>query len=301
MAIASQPASATSASNRKEWMQFSPRATHLMIGLLVAGEALGFGMWYLTRGSYQVLSDEFAKGSITLLFGALLGGIVTQLIAEVDRGRVRRAAQVDFISNVLSDLKSVYDGVDRGRTLIVAHQSVKTYGDEMRNVIEARVKLKTVVRALLSDERRVPILGVRDEVEEMEEYLKSLTDEFEANYKRLSRQQSIYEAAMKTAVDRVAAAQGEAEELPKNTPWDALVRLPALADLIKPWSHEAAQDPGTMSSPRHYATRYGRSFVQRLDAASQELREALIDELENRSRSNRDGDEMVRRRIGLRS
>jgi hypothetical protein len=119
---------------------------------------------------------------------------VTLIIADFDRRRVQRAAPLDFISNVLADLKGVYDRVDRGRTVIRSHQSAKTYGDEMRNFIEARVQLLNVVRALKFDERGVPIAGIHDNVVSMEQYLKTLIDEFEPNYKEISRSQSLYEA-----------------------------------------------------------------------------------------------------------
>ena len=257
---------------------FSRREIAVMVGLLVVGELLGVASSYATRSSNAELSKAFAAGSVTLLFGALLGGIVSLLVAELDRRRVRRAAEVEFVSNVLADLKSVYDGVDRGRTLISAHQSVKTYGDEMRAFIEARVKLRNVERALEFDERRRHIMRVRAPVHAMAQYLKSLTEEFESRYNALSRAQSIYEAEMDGARERLK--RREPAELPKNTPWEELKRLTVLADFIKPAEPErtVGDDPD-----RKYPSSYGKEFLAPLDEASRLLRDALAYQLANRS------------------
>lgn len=267
--------------NRKDWTPFSRRETAAMVGLLVVGELFGITLSYATRTWYPKLSDALAVGCVTLLFGTLLGGIVSQLVADFDRKRVRRAAEVDFIGNVLADLKSVYDLVDRGRTVIIAHQSVKTYGDEMRTFIEARVKLRNVERALKFDERRARITDVEHPVHRMAEYLGSLTGEFEGGYKSLSRAQSVYEAKMDGAKERLK--KGEAVELPANTPWDALVRLPVLADFILPTSDEKEAGDGSRS------TTYGLGFLSSLDDASERLRDALIGELEDRPTTRTEG------------
>jgi hypothetical protein len=262
--------------SRKDWTPFRRREEAAMVGLLIAGELLGITVSYATLQTHPDLSKAFAAGSVTLLFGALLGGIVSQLVAEFDRQRVRRAAELEFIGNVLADLKSVYDQVDRGRTLIVAHQSVKTYGDEMRAFIEARVKLRNVERALSVDERQRRIASVYEPVHAMTQYLNSLTEEFELHFKALSRQQSVYEAEMKLALARITDTHSS-PTLPPNTPWERLVRLSVLADFIAP-----AEDT-TDTGARVHLSIYGRSFLANLDEASRQLRDALIGQLENRA------------------
>jgi hypothetical protein len=142
-----------------------------MAALLVVGEAIGIGVSFATGKSNPELSKAFASGATTLFFGALLGGIVSLLFADLDRRRVQRAAQIEYITNVLADLKAVYDQVDRGRTLIAAHKSAKTYGDEMKNFIQARVKILQVMRALKFDERGSAVAAILPEVENMEGYL----------------------------------------------------------------------------------------------------------------------------------
>jgi hypothetical protein len=115
-----------------------------------------------------------------------LGGVASKLIAEFDRSRLQRAANLDFISNVLTHLKAVYDKVDQGRTLIKAHRSVQVYEEQMRSLVEARVKLRNVERALKFDERGTRLPEIQSNVHEMHEYLNDLIDEFETNYKAIT-------------------------------------------------------------------------------------------------------------------
>ena len=175
-------------------------------------------------------------GAATLLFGGLLGGVLKVLLDEVVAAKRRREDAAGFIVNVLADLKGVYDRVARARSLIPAHRSVKTYGDEMRDMIEARVQLRNVTRAL---ERRSEGVdeGVREDVarrvNEMEQYLDKLTGEFRDNYKPLSDKQRGYEERAKAVLKRYAEAT--TEESPPQLPgfvWDSLSSLPMLADFI---------------------------------------------------------------------
>ena len=267
----------TEGDSRRERIRFVASEIRVMLLLLVFGELLGIGAAFWTRHVNPELSKLFATAATTLLFGSLLGGVVTLLIADFDRRRVQRAAQLDFIANVLSDLKGVYDQVDRGRTLIKAHRSAKTYGEEMRGFIEARVKLQNVERALRSDDRREPILRVRDEVVRMEGYLRVLLEEYEEEYKAVSLAQSIFEAQLKRALkderlDSVAA-------LPPNAPWATLERLPRLADFLLP-----LQAPDRRSGEN--ASAYAQSFLKPLDAASEQLRAALTAGLSSWQRPN---------------
>lgn len=248
---------------------FSRSQLGWMLALLLAGEVIGLTASFATRTSHPDLSKAFAAGAVTLFFGALLGGIVTQLLGELDRRRLRRASEIEYITNVLADLKAAYDQIDRGRTLIAAHQSAKTYGDEMQNVIEARVKLLQVMRALKFDLRRAPIVSVLTHVDQMERYLGALVDEFEQHYKDVSREQSVYEARMKSTL---AGATPKAQDLPPNTPWLRLVSLPRINDFVRRSAHDG-------SSARREQSDYEQHFLNGLDQASAALRQALAEEL----------------------
>jgi hypothetical protein len=233
-------------------------AGSVTVGLLVASQLTG-----KPRETLQ-------SAAITLVYVALGGGLVKILLDDFQRGREeraeqarllearlaeKRAEQVRFTSAVLADLKAVYDRVERARIVLGAHRSAKTYGDEMRDLIDARVQLLNVERALkagtsgISAEREE---GVRSAVDSMEQYLARLTDEFHLEYKEISDEQRVHEARIKKLLDSV----DDSTRLPENKPWDAIRRLDGLSDFI--------DGPG-----------YRASFVDPLDNASRLLREEL--------------------------
>jgi hypothetical protein len=253
---------------------FRRSAYIVMVALILLGEAVGVGVWYLNKTSNKELSNAFGGGALTLFFGALLGGIVSLLIGELHRLRVHRAANIEYITNVLADLKAVYDNVDRGRTLIAAHQSAKTYGDEMRNFIGARVKLLQVERALKFDKRGSTVRpAVESGVKSMEGYLKLLIEEFTKEYKEISLSQSIYEAnmaSMKKALEHVSPTENNVPELPGNAPWDRIAALGKVRDFLK--SVDDCEDPDIPDVEKSgYCTR----FLKPLDSVSCKLRKAL--------------------------
>jgi hypothetical protein len=268
----------TVVSERKDRTLFRRGEVWLMVGLLIGGVVVGVSCAIIWR-EHGELSRIFVTGTVTLVAGALLGGIVSLLIADFDRRRLQRAAEIDYISNVLGQLKTVYDCVDKGRTLIAAHQSAKTYGEQMREFIDARVKLLAVDRALRFDERRHQIESVNKNVAAMLSYLSSLTSEFIEHYKDISRSQSIYEAKMKKAVAQKGV---NLSSLPKNTPWRDLRTLPQLTDFLKPVKDEQhSKDPvaGSLRKEPPELSRYAVEFVGQLDSASEELRQTLDSKL----------------------
>jgi len=158
-------------------------------------------------------------GAVTLFFGGFLGGMLKVLLDEVVAAKRRREDAAEFVANVLRDLKSVYDRVARARILIPAHKSVKTYGEELRDMIEAQVQLRNVTRAL---ER--PAEGVDEtarekaikRVKQMKAYLETLTLEFRDNYKSLSDKQRGYEELATAKLKRFAETETDQDppELP---------------------------------------------------------------------------------------
>ena len=196
-----------------------------------------------------------------MLFGALFGGIVKMLLDEAVAEKRRRDDAAAFVANVLADLKKVYDHVERARLLIPAHQSAKTYGDEMREDVTAGVvQLRNVIRALRGRVAGVPVglqQRVRPETEAMKRYLLELMDEFCAEYKHLADLQRFHESRAEKIAK--AFAEGSADSPQEQLPtfvWSAVKQLPRLAEF--------------MQGGREYQTK----FIGPLDAASAELRSA---------------------------
>jgi hypothetical protein len=216
-------------------------------------------VWALATSDAQ-LKVALLTGASTLAFGGLLGGLVRWLFEDVERRRSARADRAAFLRNVLTDLKSVYDQTERAKVLIAAHQSAATYRDEMKNVIEARVRLRNVERAL-HDEGQ---LGrTRAYVESMDGYLTSLLDEYESEFKRISGQQRVYEAQVASRLKPIEKDSAIEPELPMNTPWKSLTQLSSVQDFLALAPAVAAE------------TRYAREFLAPLDDASRELRAQL--------------------------
>jgi hypothetical protein len=218
------------------------------------------------------LRKTLYTGATGLLFGGFLGGALKFILDDLaaarrereDAAATARRKQEDaagFVSNVLADLKDVYDHVGRAQLLIPAHRSVRTYGEEMRGLIEARVKLRNVVRAL---ERRAD--GVTEEtrnkvtakVQQMEAYLTRLVEEFTQEYKSLSDKQRGYEERSRVLLK--SFAERKSDEEPPTLPafvWESIAKLPELRGFIE--------------RERTYEER----FDAPLDEASQYLRDEL--------------------------
>ena len=221
--------------------------------LVAVGAAIGYAVASVSSGR---LRDALVVASTTLVFGALLGGAVKFLLEDLQRLRERRAENARFVKQVLEDLKSVYDRVERARILIRAHQSALTYGNEIRDLINSAVQLRNITRAI--EQTSEVLNGHRRElkwaIDHMTHYVDSLTHEFRRNYKRISDEQSIYEAHAKQARER-------ASPLPSNEAWDDMCRLEGLAEFLGLESRSPCD--------------YQRDFRNVLDAATWILRAEL--------------------------
>ena len=229
-------------------------------GLLIAWR--GDGKW----------RDDLRLASITLVFVALIGGVVKLLLEHVQIAREQRAEQARFVQAVLDDLKSVYDRVDRARGLIRAHRSALTYGNEMRNLIEARVQLKNVERALdttsgISAHARP---GLEAAVGSMKSYLEWLNEEFEFEYKSISDEQKVYEARVEKALEQLDAASPPPAI--DNQPWRRILQLPRLSRFIQMSSEGTS---ATAGSDEVDQLQYDQDFLDELDKACLILREEL--------------------------
>jgi hypothetical protein len=203
---------------RPRWLRDHPMAAATL--LVAAGTAGGL---LAARSAPEDLQKALYAASVALVFTALLGGIVKLLMDDVAAARRRQENAAEFVVNVLRDLKSVYDRVARVRIVVPAHRSVKTYGDEMRDVIESGVVLRNVDRAVKQrlDLPEALRQGIHRETCRMETYLDRLTAEFRDQYKPLSDAQAAYEAARK-------AGMANAPD-----PWPQLQALPHLAGLMQ--------------------------------------------------------------------
>lgn len=218
------------------------------------------------------LEKSIYSSACGLIAVGILGGLLKLLydrVTEETQQREKRLAQEErereadaqFVSNVLNDLKNVYYRVERAQLLIPAHQSVKTYGDEMQALIEARVQLKSVKRALETNkpeqEHRKWSETVQGKINSMAKYIEELVDEFRDRYKSLSDEQRAYEERSRFLIKEYAEKQSAEVLSVPDTAWKSMSHLNKLREFIL-----AGHD---------YETR----FEGPLDEASCELRTEL--------------------------
>jgi hypothetical protein len=231
--------------------------------VVVPAAALGYGAAAVATGN---LEEVLLTATTALVFGAFFGGLVKLWLDDFQRAREARQEQLRFVTAVLADLKSVYDRVERVRILIEAHRSALTYGDEMRDLIDAEVQLRNVIRAL--DQGTSGILeghleDARRAVRSMEGYLKSLTAEFRDKYKGIADKQRIYEAEFKRLLEDDKQVDWSTVQPPASKAWADIEKLPNLRGFREYTDRE------------EYATGYGLQFVGALDLASWILRAEL--------------------------
>jgi hypothetical protein len=176
--------------------------------VVVPVAVLGYGIAALATGKVE---DALLTATTALVFGAFFGGLVKLWLDDFQRARDARGQQVQFVTNVLADLKSVYDRVERARILIEAHASARTYGDEMSEIIDANVQLRNVIRAL--DQGTGTLLKergpeLRAAVRQMEAYLSSLTSEFKDCYRDIAYKQRADESDAWADIAKLPQLQG---------------------------------------------------------------------------------------------
>lgn len=247
---------------------------HFWTVILVVS-AVGMAVWALAYwisygdDSPHALLTAFGKAGLTLAFGAVAGGFVAHLFRRWDKHRADLAAEQAFYRAILDDLKSVHDRVERARLLIDAHQSAKTYGEQMRILPDADITLHNIRRALRP--------GYADVLEDIEKplkacsaFIKGLTGEFRIHYKKISNAQLRDEAINEHRCEQLAKGDIEKEAVKfAREGWEMIAKLEALKVL----RDEAEWD------------KYYIAFRWHIDLASFHLRKRL----DGGDKSDRDG------------
>ena len=151
---------------------------------------------------------------------------------ELEITRERKNEKITFYKNVLDDLKTVYDKVERARLLIEAHRTAKTYGEQMRELIGGVVTLHNIKRALNPGFPKLE-KKIRPCIDAMNLFIKKLLNEYRDNYKRISVLQGIDEAK-KSSLKAKKAASDNSEVLPQEIPsqaWKEIKKLEKLSIL----------------------------------------------------------------------
>lgn len=239
------------------------------LAILFAGVS-GMGVWWavyqysLTQTTTPKLIEAVGTAGLSLAFGGVLGGVIKVLFDAWTDRRAARASELAFYDQLLMDFKSVYHTVESARFLIAAHQSAKTYGEQMRQIPDAIITLHNV--------RRATRQGFPELYEDLEgpiyfciKFLKDLTTEYRVKYLHVSRLQSQDEAINKLRREEIAKGT-QPRDLPRSsaTAWAEIRKFEQLAPLLTATRDEGLDDRESEAAYRPYY----KSFVRYIDLAS---------------------------------
>jgi hypothetical protein len=228
-----------------------PGKSNFMSPLLVAAMGLGGAIVFgfavpaglinaYPKLTWDLYGAELFKASMTIAAGTVLGVVVAMLVESHRLRSARRAADQELRRALIAQLRDVHDQVKSAALLIKAHKSARTYGEQMRRLIEVRVQLLGVRRAITAERRpfRAGAEPLEAAIHTAAGYLEKLTTEYEHHYLRISKIQS-YSYEWDQAQAR-KAAQSDAPPAPENmksstVPWNELTgpafeRLAALRE-----------------------------------------------------------------------
>ena len=222
----------------------------VMAGLAIAavacfGVAVAIGL-NLDPTDPDKFGLEAAKAALTLGTGLVLGGVLKLVLdRNADRAQLQDEAAKRF-DRLLADMRGIHERLETARMLIAAHRTAKTYGERIRDAIDAHVLLLKLARE--------PGMGVctprrqdADALARMLGYLRALQMEYRHKYKNVADRQRFDEVV---TTQRFAAAatrwiDGPLDEVPQASreAWDWLnsaTQFPVLDDLcVRGPSYEA--------------------------------------------------------------
>ncbi len=177
-----------------------------IIGAAVGG-AIAWGIVFAStyeQTDPHPLWIALGNTGLTLVVVAVVGGFLREAFNRREAVRQKLDEEYQFYRNVLADVKSVYDAVERARLLIGAHRSAKTYGEELRAIIDARVTLHNLKRALIPEFEARLAKELLPHMEACQRFIGKLITEYRSEYLTISRQQALDEAINKVRRDWIA-------------------------------------------------------------------------------------------------
>ena len=191
--------------------------------------AFGWRGTALVRGA-ETAGDASGRALLSLAATLIVAGILTVAINNVRRIRQRREEDADFAELQIVKLWDARASVKRSAVLIASHQSAKTYGEQLRQLIELRTELfniRGVVRRRVLNNRLSFAHAdlFQDEAVNAIVFLSKLIDEYRESYLAISSLQSRDEHLNKKTVEVSEGPLSEPMEFRKQfrcVAWDCL-------------------------------------------------------------------------------
>jgi hypothetical protein len=252
---------------------FSAALTRL--STIAATADAGSAAWLISNP--RAYATPLASAAVTVFATGFLGGILKVILDVISLERESRASRLRFLQNTLDDVKAVEDRLQRTRLVILAHRSAKTYGDEMRDLIEARVKVMNIERAYRLTAFDFPEAfksRITSSCKKMITSFDALINEFHKEYKDLADLQLVCESALKKALSDGPDLDEGMQEAKKR---DALI-----------WTRLCKLNELKLFLPQEQDIRESESYEARfgchVDNITKELRFAMQKTLEGRDK-----------------
>jgi hypothetical protein len=169
-----------------------------------------------SAGSATDLLGELAKTLLQLALIVVVGAYVTTLFAGYAATRAAEETKYRNLVQALESLSTSYWQVKKALYIILAHRSAKSYGEQIRQIVDLRLDLQRLDNEISSG-MYPPIQSkgsVTCNLGQLDKCLGRVIDEWKHNYWRLSQLQNQDETAVKPEDRRVPA---ELDRLPELT------------------------------------------------------------------------------------
>jgi hypothetical protein len=206
------------------------RRTWLIVGLACGAATVGTLGGVLLSESKADVAGEWGKALLTLFVAILVSGLLALLLSEYSRIQQEREASRQQRFNWLRSLVEANNRLNAAMLLLNAREgaATTTYGDQVSNLIKARVTLRSLQEDLASS-----LPEVAKDLEGMLKYIKKLAEEYTASYPRLAWAQRVHEEFMKRQLSHPELPREPIED--PSDPWRVLHAgdFPVLADLLE--------------------------------------------------------------------
>lgn len=179
----------------------------LTLGLaLCAVVALAGALVLLNRSHSADVDAEVGKWLLTVAAALVLTGALSMVVKQIDQRRSERQAWQE----ILNDLVAANQKLVVARVRLQAHQSAKTYQEQLAEVMGARVEVRRIGALDIVNRDR----SLSDQITAMRHYLDDLGREYAAGYLPASRQQRLDEVWLDEQMKEANKGNG-APELPE--------------------------------------------------------------------------------------
>ncbi len=146
---------------------------------------------------------EFLKILLQLLLLTALGTIVKIILEnyneakkkaeiELERNKEKEIERSQYFNSLRKDLINSIQNVRRSRSIIIANKSAKTYGEQMKEIMDAKFEVSDLKEEIANSEYSIKNslkLESKKALNGIEKYISNLIIEYRENYKDLSETQ----------------------------------------------------------------------------------------------------------------